>query len=98
MAIARQYAVTVGTSAVALPGTQYKGWILRNNSASIIYLGDADVTTSTGFPIDPGAIFSPAQIAHESLSTVVGQVSEIRLYAIAGGAGNDVRVFLPGRV
>ncbi len=92
---ARQYQINVGTSAIILGGTQYRGWILLNNSSAIIYLGDADVLTTTGFPVAVGAYFSPGEIVHTQLSE---QIPEVRLYAIAGSASNDVRVLVPGRV
>ncbi len=92
---ARQYQIDVGTSAVVLGGTQYRGWILLNNSLNIVYLGDADVLTTTGFPIAVGAYFSPGEIVHQQLSE---QLPGVRLFGIAGSAGNDVRVLVPGRV
>ena len=91
---ARHYQFDVGTSAVALDGTEFQGWILRNNSAVTIFLGDSTVLTSDGFPIDAGSIFSPGEIAHSQLSE---KIAGIRLYAIAGSASNDVRVLVPGR-
>ncbi len=91
---ARHYQFDVGTSAVELDGTEFQGWILRNHSSVIIFLGDSTVATSDGFPIDPGAYFSPGEIAHGQLSE---KVKGIRLYAIAGSASNDVRVLVPGR-
>ncbi len=91
---ARNYQFDVGTSAVELTGTEFQGWMLRNNSTVVIYLGDSTVTTSDGFPIDAGQFFSPGQIAHSQLSE---KVKGIRLYAIAGSASNDVRVLVPGR-
>ena len=91
---ARHYQFDVGTSAVALDGTEFQGWILRNHSAVTIYLGDSNVTVAAGFPIDAGAYFSPGEIAHQQLSE---KIQEIRLYAIAGTASNDVRVLVPGR-
>ena len=91
---ARQYAISVGTSAVALEGTQFRGWLLRNLSTVTIYVGDLDVLTSTGFPVDAGVTFSPAEIAHGQLDE---KTSDLRLWAIAGTASNDVRVLIPGR-
>ena len=91
---ARHYQFDVGTSAVELTGTEFQGWILRNHSAVVIYLGDSSVATTDGFPIDAGDFFSPGEIAQRSLSE---KVKGIRLYAIAGTASNDVRVLVPGR-
>jgi hypothetical protein len=92
---ARQYAITVGTSAVVLDGTNYRGWILINNSSNTIYLGDSDVTTGTGFPIEAGAVFSPPATVHDTL-VKPSQVS--RLYGIAAVASNDVRVLVLGPI
>lgn len=95
MAAPLHFQTTVGTTAVELNGTQHPGWLLINNHASIIlYLGGVGVTTGTGFPIQPGQIFSPSQISHERLTS---KVSELRLWAIASGASTDVRVLVPGR-
>ncbi len=91
---ARQYAISVGVTAVALEGTQFRGWILRNNSGATIYVGDTDVLTTTGFPVDAGQPFSPSEIAHGQLDH---KTSDLRLWAIAGSAANDVRVLVPGR-
>lgn len=88
---AKQYAFTIGTSRTALDGTEVRGWLLYNNSANTIYLGDDTVTTANGFPVLAGAYFSPAEIAHER---IIGQ-DDNRLYAIAASAGNDVRVLVP---
>ncbi|KKL66653.1 hypothetical protein LCGC14_2142840 [marine sediment metagenome] len=91
---ARQYQFDVGTSAVELDGTEFRGWMLRNYSSVVIYLGDANVLTTDGFPIDAGQFFSPGEIAHDQLT---GKVADIKLYAIAGSASNDLRVLVPGR-
>ena len=78
-------AVTVGTTAVLLEAGS--GSVTRvdrgclfvfNNSESIIYLGPSGVTTSTGYPLLPNEPFY--------------WESEDDLYAIAAGAGNNVRV------
>jgi len=89
------FATSVGTSAVVVNGTQYPGWILINNHASnILYLGGTGVTTATGFPIQPGQVFSPGQVSHDSISP---KITDIRLFGIASGASTDVRVLIPGR-
>ena len=50
-------AVSVGTSATALPASALSGrrvlW-LYNNGAATIFLGPAGVTTANGFPLLPG--------------------------------------------
>lgn len=79
-------AVTVGTSAVELKvgGAALifrQLLIVRNNSTATIYWGyDNSVTTSTGTPLSP----------NETLALGVGP--DITVYAIAVGAGNNVRV------
>src|SRR3972149_5918892 len=75
-------AVTVGTSAVALPAstlTDRKTIFLQNNSNTTIYLGGSAVTTADGIKVLKG----------DSFSIDIGSVV---LYAIAGSAGNEVRV------
>jgi hypothetical protein len=75
--------VTVGTTAVALPAAALAGRVrilVQNVSNNDIYVGDSGVTTASGVRIGKGA----------SLSFDLGQGSA--LYAIAGAAGNDIRV------
>ena len=79
---------------MALDGTEFQGWILRNHSAVTIYLGDSNVTVAAGFPVDAGVTFSPSEIAHGQLSD---KVVSLRLFAVAGSTANDVRVLVPGR-
>ncbi len=94
MAIARQFATSVGTSATAIEGTQYPGFLLLNNSGSIVFIGDSAVTTSTGFPVLAGEVFSPSEMAHNSLT---GKVSD-RLFGIVSSGTADMRVLLMSRV
>ena len=94
MAIARQYATTVATTATVIGGTQYPGWILKNNGANIVYIGDSAVTTTTGFPIAAGDIFSPSELSHRSLR---GKEAD-RLYGIVAAATENVRVLIMGRL
>ncbi len=93
MAIARQFATSVGTSATAIEGTQYPGFLLTNNGANTVYIGDSAVLTTTGFPIAAGEVFSPSDISHKSIR---GRPSE-RLYGIVAASTEDVRVLLQGR-
>ncbi len=90
MAIARQFAATVGTSATVLEGTQFPSFILINNGATTVFIGDSAVTTSTGFPIAVGDVFSPSQQAHNSLT---GKVAD-RLYGIVATGTEDVRILV----
>lgn len=95
MAAPLHFQTTVGTSAVQLNGTQHPGWLLKNTHATnTVYLGGTGVTTGTGFPIGPGEVFSPGQISHGTLNA---KAADVRLWAIASGAGTDVRVLVPGR-
>ncbi len=91
---ARQYAATVGTSATVLEGTQHFGWILINNDINLLFIGDSAVTTATGFPIAPGQIFSPSEIAHRSLR---GKQQD-RLYGIVASGTRNVRILIMGRI
>ena len=57
----KQSAVTVTTTATALPATAVEGRIslaIYNNGAATIYLGASDVTTTTGYPLAAGAEIS----------------------------------------
>ena len=78
----------VGTSAVVLDGTQYPGWILRNDSGVDIFLGSSTVTVATGWKVTSGSIFSPPDYWHKALR---GQ-NEQRVYAIAATSSNDIHV------
>lgn len=78
-------AVTVGTSATALPSSALssrKSMIVFNNGNTTIYLGPSGVTTSSGLPVYAGA-YSPA----------INLGAGVTLYAISGSAGQNVRVF-----
>ena len=69
-------AITVGTSAVAVPGTGFTRTIYNNGSVPVFRGDDSSVTTATGTPIQPGGnwrLLGPA------------------VYLIAGTAGQDVR-------
>lgn len=79
----RALAVTVGTSAVALPSSALsnrKIWIVVNLSNQVLYLGDSSVTTTTGFPIQPGAGWQLA----------LGP--EVTIYGICASGSNDIRI------
>lgn len=74
--------VAVGTTEVALPASPLAGRqkiIVQNTSNNDIYVGATGVTTSTGIRVAKGA-------------TLELDIGEIVLYAIAGSAGNNVRV------
>ncbi len=94
MAIARQFATSVGTTATAIEGTQFPGFLLINNGGETVFLGDSAVTTSTGFPIKVGEVFSPSEMAHNSLRGLIAD----RLYGRVVTSTEDVRVLLQGRV
>jgi len=76
-------AVIVGTAQVLLavgaasrPGR--RNLYIANNASAVIYVGPSGVLTTSGFPLQPNDWF-------------VWDSGE-DLYAIAAGAGNDVRV------
>lgn len=76
-------AVTVGTSAVALPTTALTGrkkLYVQNRGAQSIFLGDSGVTTSSGIEVSKFSTWSDD----------VG--AGVSMYAISGSAGMDVRV------
>ena len=77
-------AVTVGTSATAVPASPLSGRkavVIHKNGAAIVYLGGASVNTSNGFPIPAGAT-----------GMAISLDSSVTLYCISGSAGQDVRV------
>ena len=52
---------SVSTTAVPIPATAATGRIftmVKNNGASTVYLGDANVTSSNGMPLEPGDVLS----------------------------------------
>ncbi len=78
-------AVTVGTSAVALPTTAMsarRALSIRNNSSTnILYIGfDSIVTTATGFPVRAGE------------SIPFDFTASLMVWGIASAAGTDVRI------
>lgn len=68
--------------------------MLYNNGSATVYIGDSNVTTGNGWPIEPQDIFSPSEIAHKSLRGIEGD----QMYGIVGSGTQDVRVLIPGRV
>ena len=51
----------VGSTAIAIPSTAAVGRIfemVKNNGASTVYLGDSNVTSSNGMPLEPGDVLS----------------------------------------
>lgn len=79
-------AVTVGTVATVLAAsstTRQKASVRNNSTTATLYLGDATVTTATGFPLGPGEGF-----------TFEGTTAAI--YGIASAAGTDARVMVEG--
>ncbi len=94
MAIARQFATSVGTTATVIEGTQFPGFLLYNNGANTVFLGDSAVTTSTGFPVLTATEFSLDEVSSRSLRGIASD----RLYGIVAAATEDVRVLLRARV
>lgn len=84
MANVPYYAVSVGTTAVALTTPGYYGVVaIYNNGAATVYVGtDAAVTTLTGFPVAPAASLS-----------IASNGSQPSLFGISTSA-QDVRLFL----
>ena len=75
-------AVSVGTSATALPASALaarRALIVYNNGSSTIYLGPAGVSTSGGFPLLPG----------QSVSLEVGALV---IYGIVASGTVEARV------
>lgn len=73
---------TVTSSATAIPATaanDRKALILRNNGANEVYLGDANVTTSSGFPLKPGEIIA------------LDVSKEVVVYGITAATSENVR-------
>jgi hypothetical protein len=77
-------AVSVGTSAVALPTTALanrQGFMLQNLGPSDLYIGASTVTTATGVKVPSGSTFSePALGPH------------VTIYGIVASSTADVRV------
>ncbi len=94
MAIARQFATSVGTSATAIEGTQYPGFLLINNGAETVFIGDSAVTISSGFPIVSAREFILGETPDRSLR---GR-NDDRLYGVVVASTEEVRVLLRARV
>lgn len=75
--------ITVGTSEVAIPAAPLAGrkkLIVQNTSANDVFVGATGVSTAKGIKVSKGA----------TLELDAGQA--LAFYAIAAGAGNDVRI------
>lgn len=74
----------VGTSVTPLPSygqlLDRRSLVIYNNSSNTIYWGGSDVTVNNGIPITAGSFSSPIDAGYN-----------LRVYAIAGSNGNDVR-------
>jgi len=92
MATPRNNVIAVSTTAILLEGTQFPGWILQNLGTSPIFIGDAGVTTATGWRIDAGGYYSPPEVAHKQLSNRLID----RFYGISTSS-QDVRVLVQGK-
>ena len=78
-----QQAISVGTTAVALPSSALSRRVtlsITNNSSETVYIGSSAVTTANGLPRYPRV----------TLAFLIEE--EQTLYAIAGAAGCDVRI------
>ncbi len=78
--------ITVGTSATALPTTSLVGReviAIRNNEASTktIFIGDSDVSTTNGFPLDSSCP-----------SITLDLDSSVTIYGVVASGTCDVRV------
>lgn len=83
----RASAVSVGTSATALPATALSGRrlvVVRNAGSVTVYLGASDVTTTAGWPLEPGW----------SLQLALG--AELAIYGIVASGSGAVRVLEVG--
>lgn len=94
MSRARQYVISVGTSATAIEGTQFPGFRIYHNGTEIVYLGDSDVTTSTGYPLVAGEEFILSELSFKSLRGIRAD----RLYGIVAASTEEVRVIIEGRI
>jgi hypothetical protein len=91
---ARQYVISVGTSATPIEGSQYPGFRIFHNGTNEIFLGDANVTAANGFPLAAGEEFSISELATKSLRGLPAD----RLYGIVAASTEEVRVIIEGRV
>jgi hypothetical protein len=91
---ARQYVISVGTSATAIEGSQYPGFRIFHNGTNDVFLGDANVTTADGFPLSADTEFSISELATKSLRGIQSD----RLYGIVDAGTEEVRVIIEGRI
>lgn len=80
----RQQAITVGTSAVALPVTPLesrRALVIHNDGPTTLYIGGSDVTTANGFPLIDG----------EKMALDIQGHAGMTVYGIAGG-DVDIRI------
>ena len=73
---------SVSTTATAIPATAATGRIfemVKNNGTSTVYLGDANVTTINGMPLEPGDVLS------------FDLKQEVVLYGRTSSGSSDVR-------
>jgi hypothetical protein len=76
-------AITVGTTAVALPASPLAGrtrLLIQNRGGQSIFVGGSSVTTSSGMEVTKGA----------TMTLEAGPA--LAFYAISGSPGNDIRI------
>jgi len=82
----RSSAVSVGTSAIALPPDSFinrRALVIHNISGNnTIYIGDQNVTTANGLPI----------VAGEKIAIDIQGHQNVKVYAISDAGGQDVRL------
>lgn len=79
----RTQAITVGTSAVALPTatlTRRRHLLIQNNSNNNLYIGGSDVTTANGILLRPQAEIG------------ISVADDVVVYGVADAAGSNVRI------
>ena len=78
------FATSVGDTAVTIPATAATGRIfllVKNNGSNTVYLGDANVTSSNGYPLEAG----------DAVSFDLAQA--VPLYGRTASGSSDVRSF-----
>lgn len=74
-------AVSCGTTATAAPAsllTNRTTLTLVNNSSAVVYIGGSGVTTATGVPLQPGAVFSDDVGASPYYCIVASGTADVR--------------------
>lgn len=95
----RHYTTQIGTTATAIIGTEYPGFILKNTGSGTVYIGDSNVVATAndikqGYPLDSGDVL---EFSYDDTKSLTGKTDD-RLYGIVSNSHSHITCLVKGRV